>query len=456
MHIACSVARAASTLRTIFRRGSLAAAITAACLPSAQALQPGEIGDVVVFPASGTGNGARASVLNPDGSLVMDGFGNAGATSVLARVTDTGAVDTGFGTIGIGLVIYNFNDHLNDELHAIVRMSDGRFVGCGQMGGTGTDFLVARFNSDGMLDLSFGGAGYVSTTYLTSGVAGEQIDVCNAVAVQSDGKIVTAGYTTEDGPEHVAVVRYNTDSTLDASFGSGGKLDIDASVGPTLDSSAQALLIQPDGKLLVAGNAEGPSNSDFLVLRLNTDGSLDQTFGTNGIARNSIGGFDVANAMVLQPDGRIVLAGQSDGDFALARYTASGALDSSFGTGGVVKTPVGPSFDIAYGLALMPWGRFVAVGSARISTSAQGTDVAAVAYNADGSLDTYFGVGGIRMQRASGVTGAPDEILYGVATDIANARLWGVGYGTPDTTRDFMAVEFGLPDTMFRNGFELP
>ena len=163
--------------------------------------------------------------------------------------------------------------------------------------------------------------------------------------------------------------------------------------------------LQPDGKLLVAGNAEGPSNSDFLVLRLNTDGSLDQTFGDNGIARNSIGGFDVANAMVLQPDGRMVLAGQSDSDFALARYAANGALDLSFGTGGVVKTPVGPSFDIAYGLTLMPWGRLVAVGSARVSTTAQGTDVAAVAYNTDGSLDTYFGVGGIRMQRVSGIDG---------------------------------------------------
>ena len=153
MHIACSAARTTSTLRTFFRRGALAAVIAAACVPSADALQPGEIGDVVIFPASGTGNGARAGVLNPDGSLVMAGFGNAGATSVLARMTDTGAVDTGFGTIGVGLVIYNFNDHLNDELHAIVRMSDGRFAGCGQMGGTGTDFLVARFNNDGTLDL---------------------------------------------------------------------------------------------------------------------------------------------------------------------------------------------------------------------------------------------------------------------------------------------------------------
>jgi uncharacterized delta-60 repeat protein len=420
--------------------------------PQADALPPGAIGTVLTFPASGTADGARAATLNPDRSLVMAGYGNSGGTSVLARMTFSGTADQTFGSLG--LVVYDFNDHLNDELHAIARMSDGRFVACGQMGGTGTDFLVARFTSDGLLDSSFNFSGYVDTTFLTSGVAGLLVDVCNAVAVQSDGKIVAAGYTQETGPEHVALVRYNTDGTLDGSFGSGGKLDIDASIGPTGNSSAQALLIQPDGKLLVGVNAEGSLNSDFLVLRLNSNGTLDQTFGDHGIARNSIGGFDVANAMVLQPDGRIVLAGQSDGDFALARYAANGALDASFGSGGVVKTAVGPGQDIAYGLTLMPWGRLVAVGSARISTTAQGTVIAAVAYNGDGSLDTYFADGGKQMQRVTGFSIPPDEILYGVSVDLVNGRLWGVGYGTPNTDRDFMAVEFGLPDTVFRDSFE--
>lgn len=439
MRIACSAA--------------LAAFIAATLSSPADALEPGQIGAVVTFPASaGTADGARAGALNPDGSLVMAGYGGSGGYSVLARMA-VGAPDTTFGPAG--LLLYDFNNHLNDELHAIVRMNDGRFAACGQMGGTGTDFVVARFTGNGLLDTTFNpGAGYVDTTFLTAGVAGEQIDVCNAVAVQADGKIVAAGYTTETGPEHVAVIRYNVDGTLDGNFGSGGKLDINASVSPTVDSSAQALLIQPDGKLLVAGNAEGPSNSDFLLLRLNTDGTLDQTFGNHGIARNSIGGFDVANAMVLQPDGHIVIAGQSDGDFALARYTASGALDTTFASVGYVKTPVGPGFDVAYGLTLMPWGRLVAVGSARISTSAQGTVFAAVAYNADGSLDTYFGDGGKTMQRVTGVTGAPDEIIYGVQTDLEGGRMWALGYGTPSTTADFLAVEIGLPDTVFRGGFE--
>jgi uncharacterized delta-60 repeat protein len=447
MHIAGS---------TILVRGMLAAAIALTLGARADALAPGQIGSVAIFSASGTANGARAGILNPDGSLILAGFGNAGATSVLARVATGGNVDGTFGSGG--LAVYDFNDHLNDELHAIVRMSDGRYATCGQISGTGTgtDFLTARFESNAALDATFDFSGFAESTYLASGGGAVLVDICNAVAVQSDGKIVAAGYTAETGPEHVAVIRYNADGTLDGMFGSGGKLDINASVGPTVDSSAQAVLIQPDGKILVAGNAEGPSNSDFLVLRLNTDGTLDQTFGDHGIARNSIGGFDVANAMVLQPDGRIVLAGQSDSDFALARYTASGALDASFGTGGVVKTPVGPGQDVAYGLVRVPWGRYVAVGTARISTSAQGNDIAAVSYNEDGSLDKYFGTAGKQMQAVAGASGPPDEVLNGTVVDLVNGRLWGFGYGTPGAHHDFMAVEFGLPDTIFRDGVETP
>jgi uncharacterized delta-60 repeat protein len=441
---------------TILVRGALAAAIALTFTPRADALAPGDIGSVAIFSASGTANGARAGALNPDGSLILAGFGNAGGTSVLARVATGGDVDGTFGSGG--LAVYDFNDHLNDELHAIVRMSDGRYAACGQIGGTGTgtDFLTARFASNAALDGSFDFSGFVQTTYLSSGSGAALVDVCNAVAVQADGKIVTAGYTAETGPEHVAVIRYNADGTPDGNFGSGGKLDINASVSPTVDCSAQAVLIQPDNKILVAGNAEGPSNQDFLVIRLNADGTLDQTFGDHGIARNSIGGFDIANAMVLQPDGRIVLAGQSDSDFALVRYTSNGVLDATFGTGGVVKTPVGPGQDVAYGLVRMPWGRYVAVGTARISTSAQGNDIAAVSYNEDGSLDNYFGDGGKRMQAVAGASGPPDEVLNGTLVDLVNGRLWGFGYGTPGAHHDFMAVEFGLNDTIFRNGFQTP
>jgi len=256
------------------------------------------------------------------------------------------------------------------------------------------------------------------------------------------------------------LTRHTALGQLDSNFGSGGELVIDASATLSGDSEARALLVQADGKLLVAGYAVGAGSDDFLVMRLNAvDGSPDSNFGTNGITRTPIGtSEDIANAMVLQSDGRIVLAGSAyaaDGhrDFALARYTTAGVLDSTtFGIGGKVTTPVGPSDDYAYALLVMPWGRFVAAGSARISTGGPGTDLAIVAYNADGSLDRYFGINGKRMLNISTL----DDIAYGLVSDIGGTRLWAVGTAAPgmNPNQDFLAVEFGLPDTIFRHGFE--
>jgi uncharacterized delta-60 repeat protein len=447
-----------SAARRRTRNLVFALALGAASSP-ALALAPGEIGSLLTFPVSNTSDDAHAAVMDPDDALVMVGSANSGASSALARMSPEGLADGTFGTSGI--LGYNFSPALGDQLRAIVRMGDGRYAACGEIfssGGTARDFLTARFNSDGTLDSSFNLSGWADTPFLGSGVAGLLIDSCNAVAVQADGKIISAGYTQQFGPQRVALVRYATDGTLDGTFGIGGKLVIDASASTAGDSSAQALLIQPDGKLLIAGNAAGVSNSDFLMMRLNGDGTPDSGFGTNGIVRTPVGtGADIANAMVLQPDGKIVLAGQAAvggfADFALVRYTSTGAVDATFGTGGLVMTAVGPGEDIAYALALMPWGRLVAAGSARISTSAQGTDIAAVAYNADGSLDRYFGNNGKVMVQA---TAHPDEQIYGLAMDASHTHLWAVGSGVPAADRDFLVLQFGLPDTIFRNGFQTP
>jgi uncharacterized delta-60 repeat protein len=208
--------------------------------------------------------------------------------------------------------------------------------------------------------------------------------------------------------------------------------------------------------VLVAGYAFGPGNAELLLMRLNSDGTPDATFGTGGITRTGVGtGEDMANAMVRQPDGRIVIAGStivSDGrrDFVLARYTTAGVLDPTFGTGGLVTTAVGPSDDIAESLTLMPWGRLVAGGYARVSTSTSGTDLALVSYNADGNLDLYFGDAGKRMVNISDF----DDIVYGMVNDIDGEHFWAVGTAAPLGNQDFLAVEFGLPDTIFRHGFD--
>jgi uncharacterized delta-60 repeat protein len=457
MHVA---APALSRRQIPIARGRIAAAVLALfATPCALALDPGEDGLHVTIPITALDDTAYAVAIDPAGNLVIAGT-DAGARSILASITRTGALDGAFGIDGVA--INDLTPTQGDALRAIVRMPDGRYVGCGQLfntAGSATDFDAARFMSDGSLDTTFDGVGYVVTPFALTGAGGLLYDQCNTVAVQGDGSVVSAGYTSEAGPPHVGVMRHTLSGQLDTNFGSGGILDINAGATSNGSSEARAVLVQPDGKILIAGYATGQFNDEFLVLRLNADGTPDGGFGSFGIVRTPIGtGEDIANAMVLQPDGRIVLAGSAvaaDGrrDFALVRYMGDGALDASFGTGGIVTTPIGPGDDIARSLTLMPWGRLVAGGTARISTSAGGSDFALVAYNADGTLDGYFGDLGIRTVNVSTSTTAED-IAYGLATDIEGEHLWAVGTATPLTNVDFVAVEIGLPDTLFRHGFD--
>ncbi len=443
---------------TLNRRGLICSGVRYATLltlllasATAAALAPGADGVTVTIPISGIGDYAQAVALDPNGNFVLAGSAG-GNYSVLARLTPSGALDGTFGSGGIAT--HDLSLSRGDGLYALVRMDDGRYVGCGTFSSvtTGNDFVAARFNADGSLDTTFNGVGYAVTPFGPSG-PGER---CNAVAVQTDGSIVSAGYTYESGPSHVALTRHSSSGQLDPTFGISGKLNINAGTNASSNSEARALLIQPDGKLLIAGYAVPASgNDDFLVMRLNTDGSLDNSFGSGGVTRTPIGaGQDIANAMVRQTDSRIVLAGSvyagGQTDFALARYSAAGVLDPTFGSGGIVTTAIGPSDDTAYALALMPWGRLVAAGSARVTAGQSDLALAVVAYNADGSLDHYFGNAGKRMINLSTF----NESAYGLATDISGTRFWAVGTASPGTNQDFLAIEFGLPDTIFRDGFE--
>ncbi len=450
--------------RTIAQIPLLAAMALAATAPGALALAPGQSGVQVTFHVSGTSDTAYAAALDSDGGIVMAGSANSGASGALARITAAGAIDTLFGTTMDGIIKYNLSAALTDNERAMVRTSDGHYAACGiyfSGATTATDFLTVLFKSDGTLEGAFNG-GFAVTPYLTSGSGAALFDQCNAVGVQSDGRIVSAGYTSGTGPNRVMVTRHTTAGALDGTFAGGGKIAIDASLNAGADSFAQAMIILDNDKILLAGYAGGTLNhAQFLLMRLNADGSPDSGFGSSGIVRTPIGGVaDIANAIALQPDGHIVLGGSAiaaDGrdDFALARYDSDGTLDTATFNSphGFVMTPIGPGEDIAYAVNVMPWGRIVAAGSARISTSAAGTDIALAAYNANGTLDKYFGNNGKVMTQ---VTMAADEVIQALVTDVGHQHFWAVGAGVPSTDRDFMVLEFGLPDTIFRNGFEAP
>lgn len=219
---------------------------------------------------------------------------------------------------------------------------------------------------------------------------------------QGDGKIVVAGYATTGtgaaADADFAVARYNSNGTLDTSFGSGGKAR--TNIAGKFDS-AQGLVLQSDGKVVLAGRVgvDGGSDPDFGVVRYNTDGALDKGFGAGGIVRTDfgLGNWEEANDVAVQPDGRLVVAGSvrvgTAFNFGLARFNVDGTPDTVFGTGGLVTTAFSTQGDSSRALALQADGKIVVVGQdASLGTN---PDMAIARYLAtDGSLDAAFGSAG--------------------------------------------------------------
>jgi uncharacterized delta-60 repeat protein len=318
-----------------------------------------------------------------DGKLVL-----AGITTNLDDTTDFGVVrynnngtlDSTFGTGG--KVKTNFGDF--DGARAVAIQSDGKIVVAGYtLVNFSPDFALARYNSNGTLDATFGVGGKVITPF---GGPAQAL----GVAVQSDGKIVAAGFAhVVNGDFDFALVRYNSNGTLDTSFGPGGKKA--TAFGVPSVAQANALRIQPDGKIVVAGLTIVNNIANFALARYNSNGTLDTTFGTGGKAVTDFGADDRAFSVASQADGKIVAGGMTGANFALARYNANGTLDGTFGTGGKVITDFGGPNEIALGVAVRSDGKIIAVGRTFVSAR---TAFAVARYNSNGTLDTGFGSGG--------------------------------------------------------------
>ena len=250
----------------------------------------------------------------------------------------------------------------------------------------------------GDLDPTFGTVGMVTTDISRS------TDIANAVAVQADGKLVVIGQTYKNNDfsgEDFVVTRYNTDGTLDTTFGRGGKVRTDF---PGLAAVPSSVVIQSDGKIVVAGGAFPLFTflGNFELVRYNPNGSLDRSFGNGGIVTTTFPEGSYAFDVALQPDGKIIAAGTvfvdfnpgdiSDTDFALARYNSDGSLDTTFGNGGTLMTDFFGNEDDAFSVLIQPDGKIVAVGSA--NNPASYYDFAAVRYLSNGTIDTTFGVAG--------------------------------------------------------------
>lgn len=295
-----------------------------------------------------------------------------------------GSLDLSFDSDG--KVSTDFGDF--DGGYDVVLQPDGKIIVAGT-GAAGAAFALARYNSNGSLDNTFDGDGKLTTIF------GGKGDFGHSVALQSDGKIVLAGYTTILGVRtNFAVVRYNSNGSLDNTFGTGGK----ASDSAGHENSAYAMAIQSDGKIVLAGTSSSYSSSvgdyyRFVLLRYNTNGTLDNTFDGDGRVLCDSGTIRDAFALAIQTDGKIIIAGTIDSNFALYRYNSNGSLDNTFGISGKVVTDIAStSLDIIYSLALQSDGKIIAAGTT--TNSSTNSDIALIRYNTNGSLDNTFGTAG--------------------------------------------------------------
>ena len=294
-------------------------------------------------------------------------------------------------TFAGGRAITDFSGR-NDEALAMAVQPDGKIVAAGiaQNSSGVYAFGLARYNTDGSLDSGFGIGGKVTTQFF--GTSPTTPDFAYCVLIQSDGKIVAAGFTTipDRFTRDFAIARYDSDGSLDPTFGSGGKVTSD--FGGRIDG-VHGIAQQADGKLIVAGE----SYPDAIVARYNLDGTLDSSFGNAGKVITHLPDKTLMPvSMMLQPDGKIVWLGWvygDDADLFMVRYNSNGTLDSGFGAGGEVITDVSGHHDEAHGLAIQPDGKIVVVGHC-FEVGVYHNESIVVRYNTDGTLDPTFATGG--------------------------------------------------------------
>jgi uncharacterized delta-60 repeat protein len=391
------------------------------------------------FPTSilvqGAGSQARIIVAGFTSSiLTRDGF-------FVARLQGQGSLDPSFDGDGKAFTEFSANDSARARAMAFVPGGMLMVVGSAITNPGNTDFALARYNlADGSLDASLDQDGRK-----TQDVA-ERSSAAAAAAIQADGKIVLAGSCYNGATHAFALARLNANGVLDPTFGSGGKVVVPFG---EFRSEARAVVIQPDGRIVAAGSTA----DDIAVVRLNPNGTLDSSFDGDGIATTSFStNLDVANAVTLQPDGKIVVAGSTfngaNNDFAVVRYRTNGTLDASFNLTGKATTTFGTNDESAAAVKIQADGKIVAAGYALVGGRG---DFAAVRYNPNGARDASFGTSGrvttaIESQAfGGGLALQPDgKILiagYALLTDAggqtASIDLAVVRYGTngePDNT----------------------
>jgi uncharacterized delta-60 repeat protein len=391
--------------------------------------------------------------IQADGKIVVAGGSGAHPAQdfALARYNPDGSLDATFD--GDGRVLTDFATSTDVALGVAIQ-ADGKIVAVGftNAGGNGNNFALARYDPNGSVDPTFDGDGRVVTDF------GPDDDGASEVAIQADGKIVAAGSSGAGAnPLNFALARYNPNGGLDPTFDGDGRVVTD--FGARTDG-ALGVAIQADGKIVAAGfSSAGAPAVDFALARYNPNGSVDATFTGDGRVVTDFGANDSASDVVIQADGKIVAAGGSDAganprNFALARYNPGGSLDVTFDGDGRVVTDVGAQ-DRGASVAIQGDGKIVAAG--HTTAGANPDNFALARYNQNGSLDPSFG-GDARVVTDFGADDAANSVAIqadgkivaaGVSGDPRNFALarYLPGVARPPTIDHFLwySIDSGTP-----------
>lgn len=390
---------------------------------------------IVIFDgAANADDYATAISVQPDGKILAGGGSSDGSKygQLLLRYNADLTPDTSFGSNGS--VVYNGSGSGSDSGRTLLIQDDGKMLTAGTRAvGSNYSLLIGRYNTNGSLDTSFGSNG---TATLNSKATTS--DYGFGAVLQPDGKIVVTGYNYDSATYLYSLIlaRFNANGTLDTTFGTNGVVVYNGSSNGY--DTASSLALQSDGKLVAAGyRYDSGGNQDFLIVRFNANGSVDTSFGTNGAVKynGAANKADTANALLIQSDGKVLVAGRSyngaNQDILIIRLNTNGTVDTTFGTNGAVTyNSSGNNDDNANSLALRADGKLIVGGTYNDGINNQ---VLIMVLNADGTLDSIPDTTFNRLQArtsdstynctCSAATVKPNGDIY------AAGRCQGAAYG---------------------------
>ena len=297
-----------------------------------------------------------------------------------------------------GIVETEFAQYYDEEIKEMLIQPDGKIVLCGTDYVDTYDVMLLRYNADGSADSNFGIDGKATFHYGESFTANYGV----AVVLQQDGKFIIAAYSETQPGISFNCLRVHADGSLDSSFGENGVVTVFID---DYDAIANDVLLQPDGKIIVTGHANvNAAGEDMAAIRMHPDGTLDDTFGANGVVSNlnNVCGVSYTNC-ALQSDGKILISGygstQGDHVFCLMRLNEDGNLDNTFNEDGIQMTTISGYYNHPQAILLQPDGKILLAGYA--GAAASSVNPAMVRYTSTGNLDPTFAVNGIFLDTST-------------------------------------------------------